>query len=135
MIYLTPAAVQELQRLLGQQPDSSLVQIRLGIQPGCCAEWLYTFAPNATNQEGDTCISNDGVELVVNQAHLPLLEGLTIDYSEDLLGGGFRYQNPKATHTCDCGTSFSTTPSEEPLEAPELRTKEPSELLTSEIQT
>ncbi|MEB3231681.1 MAG: iron-sulfur cluster assembly accessory protein [Leptolyngbyaceae bacterium] len=112
MIHLTPAAVQELQRLNMQQPDPSSCQVRVEVKSGCCADWAYIFAPNITSREGDIHVSDDGVVLIVNQEHLPLLQGLTIDYSEDLLGGAFRYQNPNATYTSDCGNSFSITPPE-----------------------
>ncbi|NEQ99132.1 MAG: iron-sulfur cluster assembly accessory protein [Cyanothece sp. SIO2G6] len=109
MINLTPAAILELQRLTHQQTDSPPVQVRLGIQAGSCADWTYIFVPTTVIEEEDIQISHGGFTLVINQANLSLLNELTIDYAEDLLGGAFRYQNPNAVYTCDCGNSFSTT--------------------------
>jgi iron-sulfur cluster assembly accessory protein len=49
----------------------------------------------------------EGLEVVIDQPSAPYLNGLTVDYTEDLMGGGFRFHNPNATHTCGCGNAFS----------------------------
>jgi len=56
---------------------------------------------------GDRLYEVNGLEVVIDADSLPFLEGLTLDYSEDLMGGGFRFHNPNAAQTCGCGNSFS----------------------------
>lgn len=107
MISVTSAAIKEVQRLTKQQHDLSGVRVRLGVEAGHCADWAYKFGPDNSSRDGDVEIDCDGFTLLINEADAPFLQGLTIDYCEDLLGGAFRYQNPNATSTCDCGNSFS----------------------------
>ncbi len=113
MIQLTSAAIQELQRLTKYQHRLADLRIRLALEPVCCADWSYVLQPETVtsdqSEEETLQITQNGFTIVVSQSDIPLLNGLTIDYSEDLVGGAFRYQNPNAAYTCDCGNSFSTT--------------------------
>lgn len=108
MVSLSPAAVQELRRLQRKQSASGMA-LRLGVQSSQCAEMAYqmnfdTFRP------GDCVYEAHGFEVVIDADNLPFLQGLTLDYSEDLMGGGFRFYNPNAAQTCGCGNSFSLKP-------------------------
>jgi iron-sulfur cluster assembly accessory protein len=55
----------------------------------------------------DQLFNCDGVQVVVDAQSISAIAGLTLDYSEDLMGGGFRFHNPNALQTCGCGNSFS----------------------------
>lgn len=55
----------------------------------------------------DRIFNLNGIQLVVDAKSLDYADGLSVDYSEDLMGGGFRFQNPQAIATCGCGNSFS----------------------------
>jgi len=105
MVSLSPAAVQELRRLQRKQSASG-VALRLGVQPSQCAGVAYQMKFD-TSQPGDRVYEADGFEVVIDADSLPFLEGLTLDYSEDLMGGGFRFHNPNAARTCGCGNSFA----------------------------
>ena len=72
----------------------------------------YVMALDHT-KEGDDVLDQDGVKVMVDQASMPFLRGSTIDYCDDLVGTGFRIQNPNAVRSCGCGTSFETAPAEE----------------------
>lgn len=107
MIHLSPLAVQEICRLVttGSQPDN--LTFRVGIQPGGCADLCYILQPSTHITSADQIWERDGVKIVVDAASLSSLDGTTLDYAEDLMGGGFRFHNPNAIATCGCGASFS----------------------------
>ena len=106
-IEISKAAIAEVKRLRVKQkkPDALL---RLGVQPGGCAGMFYTLEFDDKIRPSDRVYSCNGLQVVVEEDNWQYIEGLTIDYSEDLMGGGFRFHNPKATKTCGCGNSFST---------------------------
>jgi len=114
MIQIRPNAAQELQRLLTKSAHPHRL-IHLDVASGGCYEWTYclTLADSYDPQEATTYTVADLVIAVPHRA-LPHLQGLTIDYGEDLMGGGFRFINPQAQQTCGCGNSFSLTPATAP---------------------
>lgn len=107
MIYLSPTALQEIKRLKARQPQAH-PYLHLAIKPGGCADHSYalSFEPNKDVQ--DLVFDCGGIQVTVDTQSINHVDGITIDYSEDLMGGGFRFLNPKAVHTCGCGNSFST---------------------------
>ncbi|MBE9108615.1 iron-sulfur cluster assembly accessory protein [Nodosilinea sp. LEGE 07298] len=112
MIHIRPAAAQEIKRLLARQATGSthhLPQACLTLEPGGCAEWTYRLRAGATCPNADTAttVDCDGISLAIPSGDLDLLQDLTIDYAEDLMGGGFRFINPLAQRTCGCGNAFS----------------------------
>jgi iron-sulfur cluster assembly protein len=108
MIHLRPAAAQEIQRLLQAFPRHAGLRIQL--QPSDCAEWIYDLSPAQQASPDDVTFQVGDLQIVLAQAILPRIDNLTIDYAEDLMGGGFRFVNPQARQTCGCGNAFSTTP-------------------------
>lgn len=140
-LQVSPAAVDAIKRLQARQ-SGPVQPLRLGVEPGGCAELIYVlhFDPKVLNPnapgsddpssgalgsggfgsggsgsenpdagEGDRLITIDAIEIVVDAASQPYVQGITLDYSEDLMGGGFRFHNPRAARTCSCGFSFSLT--------------------------
>jgi iron-sulfur cluster assembly accessory protein len=79
------------------------------VQPGGCSGWLYHISFDQLLNPEDQVFDIDNLQLVMDQETIKYINGLTIDYSEDLMGGGFRFHNPLATSTCSCGNSFSMT--------------------------
>lgn len=105
MIQLSPTATNELKRLkLKQQPNT---QFRLQVKPGGCSGFLYDISFDGTVKPEDQTFDVNNIPLVIDQESIKYLNGLKIDYSEDLMGGGFRFYNPIAISTCSCGNSFS----------------------------
>ena len=107
-IHLTQTAIEEIRRMQRQrqQPDSFF---RLGVQPGGCKEFYYTLALNEAAQPSDNCYESQGISILVDEVSASYINGLQLDYAEDLMGGGFRFDNPNAVQTCSCGLSFTTT--------------------------
>jgi iron-sulfur cluster assembly protein len=109
MIHLSPAAIHEISRLKQQRLTAKLNArwVRLSVSPGGCADFYYSleFGDRVLGEEH--LYNCEGVEVVIDPHSLQYLQGTTIDYSEDLMGGGFRFHNPNATQSCDCGNSFA----------------------------
>lgn len=110
MVQIRPAAAQELKRLLQRQGAGAtdpLPQVYLTLEPGGCADWTYRLTAETALQSPAIALPCADLSLVVAADQLDLLKDLTIDYSEDLMGGGFRFTNPLAQRTCGCGNAFS----------------------------
>ena len=106
MIQLTAAARQEINRLRQRQGKPGFL-CRLGLQPSSCAEWAYSLSLVDAIEDGDEKYAFEDVQLVVKRDRLTYIQDLKIDFSEDLMGGAFRFDNPIATETCRCGYAFS----------------------------
>jgi iron-sulfur cluster assembly accessory protein len=106
MIEITTAAFQEIKRLQNSrgQLDSYL---RLGVGYGGCSGLYYTLELSKEIQPSDLRYESQGLTIVVASASGPYLEQLQLDYAEDLMGGGFRFQNLAAINPCSCGLSFN----------------------------
>jgi iron-sulfur cluster assembly accessory protein len=105
MIQMTTAATQEVLRRKSKQNDPDLL-FRLTVRPGGCCDWVYHFGFDSVPKPTDIVCQCGPLGVVTDGESLPHLDGLTLDYSEDLMGGGFRFQNPNAARTCGCGHSF-----------------------------
>ena len=105
MINLTPVAVKEVKRLLTEQarPDAGL---RMGVKGGGCSGLSYAINFDAQHA-GDNVFEFEGVRVFVDPKSLLYLEGMTLDFSNDLQGRGFKFVNPNASKTCGCGESFT----------------------------
>jgi iron-sulfur cluster assembly accessory protein len=107
MIHLSPAAVSEISRLQAKQQQNT--HFRLAVKPGGCSGWFYDLSFDEQIRGGDRIFKIDSLQVVIDAETFAYVDGLAIDYSEDLMGGGFRFHNPQSVATCGCGNSFSTT--------------------------
>lgn len=106
MIQLTPAACKEINRLRQRQNQPGAL-CRLGLQPSSCAQWSYTLSLDDAVTENDDVYTFEDIRLVVERDRLDYIRGLKIDFSEDLMGGAFRFDNPLSTESCRCGYAFA----------------------------
>ncbi|NJK35329.1 MAG: iron-sulfur cluster assembly accessory protein [Oscillatoriales cyanobacterium SM2_2_1] len=106
MITLTDTAVLRVRSLQAQK--STTAPLRLGIKRGGCSGLSYVMEFAEQLNEDDNLFDCNGVAIAIGNEHLPDLQGLELDYTEDLMGGGFRFRNPNASKSCSCGTSFAT---------------------------
>lgn len=106
MIHLSKSAIQEISRLQTNAPAVD-TGVRLSIAPGGCAGWYYDLGFAGEVGMGDRLYDCGGISVIVDAQSLDHLQGMTLDYSEDLMGGGFRFHNPQATNICSCGNSFA----------------------------
>ncbi|PSB01049.1 HesB/IscA family protein [Merismopedia glauca] len=105
MIQLSQIAIKEIKRL-HSKPRNSGQNLRLGVKPGGCGDFLYVLSFDSILNPDDITYESDGITVAVDSQSLNYIDGLTLDYSEDLMGGNFRFHNPNAASSCGCGISF-----------------------------
>lgn len=106
MLQFSSTAISEIQQMQArqQQPDT---QLRLRVQTGGCLDKIYVMSlDHGSLQPSDQLIDAGEIQVLVDADSLRYLSNLTVDYSEDLMGGGFRFTNREAGRTCGCGNSF-----------------------------
>ncbi len=106
MVTVTERAVERIQEILSQDPGAQGKALRLFVKGGGCAGFEYAFSFD-TKQDDDTVVSQNGFDILIDPMSSVYLLGLQVDYTEDLNGAGFRFQNPNATGSCGCGKSFA----------------------------
>lgn len=107
-IRLTEAAVGMVQTLLEQKevPNHGL---RVFVSGGGCSGMQYGMALEAEPGPYDNVIEQGGIKLFIDPTSMMYLTGATVDYADNLMGGGFSIDNPNAVSTCGCGHSFKTS--------------------------
>lgn len=105
---LLPAAATKLTELLASRnlTDHGL---RVFVSGGGCSGMQYGMAIEKDASEFDTIFEQSGIRVIVDPTSMSYLMGATIDYVDNLMGGGFRIDNPNAVSTCGCGHSFRTS--------------------------
>ena len=107
IVVLTPKAVEMLKSLRAKEGRPDTHALRVGVVGGGCSGFSYQLGFDEHVNADDHVIEYDGVRVLVDATSAPYLAGTEIDFVSSLHGGGFRFTNPKATHTCGCGSSFS----------------------------
>ena len=102
---VTARAAKRLAAILADEPPGSA--LRLSVKGGGCSGFSYVFDVTATRAADDLVIARDGVETWIDAASLPFLEGAKLDFEDALIGAAFKVENPNATASCGCGTSFA----------------------------
>ncbi|QBR12285.1 HesB/IscA family protein [Sphingobacterium sp. CZ-2] len=105
-VTLTEGAVKELKKLIDQQEISEDFGLRVGVEGGGCSGMSYMLGFDQ-KKEGDSEYLVNGIRLFMNKAHGLYLAGMEIDFKSGLDARGFTFNNPNATSTCGCGSSFS----------------------------
>jgi len=107
-ISLTERAASELQGML-EDNNKTEAALRVWVAGGGCSGLSYGMAldENAP-EESDHVMSDKGIRIYVDELSLRYMVGAVVDYVDDVLGGGFKIDNPKAVKSCGCGSSFST---------------------------
>jgi iron-sulfur cluster assembly accessory protein len=80
--------------------------LRVAVEGGGCSGFQYEIKLDDA-AEDDLVIEKNGIRVLVDAISLPFLENAVIDFSDELIGARFVVQNPNATSSCGCGTSFS----------------------------
>jgi len=106
MLILTEKAIDVVKNLLAENPEAS--GLRVAVTGGGCSGYQYGMGLEAEAGVEDTVVAIEGVPVYVDNASATLLSGVVIDYVDELSGSGFRFENPNATGTCGCGSSFTT---------------------------
>lgn len=98
---VTPRAYARLAEI-----DAAPKALRVAVEGGGCSGFQYEITLDEPAAD-DLVLEEGGQKVVVDEVSLPFLEGATIDFSEELIGARFIIENPNATSSCGCGTSFS----------------------------
>lgn len=105
-ISMTEAAANEVRSLVAQQERNDLA-LRVYVSGGGCSGLQYGMALDENIEPGDEVFEVSGVRCVVDSTSLRYLTGSVVDYITTEMGGGFKIENPNATKSCGCGSSFS----------------------------
>lgn len=113
-ITLTEKAAAELTSLIADNGKEGSL-LRVWVQGGGCSGLQYGMALDENEpEEGDRIFTDRGVRVVVDELSLRYMKGAVVDYVDDVLGGGFKIENPNAVKGCGCGSSFSAGDEEHP---------------------
>lgn len=104
-IEVTPKAVEKIRASFAKQGVAG--GLRLGVLGGGCSGLSYQFKFEPKPRATDHVFEFDGVQVFVDPKSMVFLDGMTLDYKESLMQSGFAFENPHATKSCGCGTSFS----------------------------
>ena len=107
VVVLTPKAVEMVKQLRTREGLPEAHALRVSVVGGGCSGFSYQLGFDEHAQEGDRVLEYEGVRVLVDATSAEYLAGTEIDFVSSLHGGGFRFSNPKASHTCGCGSSFS----------------------------
>ena len=104
-ITLTERAARRINEIMAGEPSGSM--LRISVNGGGCSGFQYAFDVDAARQDDDLVIERDGATLLVDEVSIQYIDGSVIDFVDDLMGQSFKIENPHATASCGCGTSFS----------------------------
>lgn len=107
-IDVTPEALKRVRSLMEERSLEGHA-LRVFVHGGGCSGLQYGMAMENQPRETDHKFGFDDVQIVVDPQSLSFLAGSTIDYVDDLMGGGFKIDNPNAVSSCGCGHSFKTS--------------------------
>ncbi|WP_152396830.1 HesB/IscA family protein [Paenibacillus guangzhouensis] len=107
MINITDAAIAKIQEMLAQEEIPNMF-LRLGVQAGGCSGFQYGMGFDDEQHFNDKVFDVKGLKVVVEEDSIKYLNGLIIDFKESGMSGGFTIDNPNASATCGCGSSFRT---------------------------
>ncbi len=106
LIDFTDSAASKVSALIAEEGNPNL-KLRIFVAGGGCSGFEYKFAFDEAVNEDDTVIEKNAVSLLIDAMSFQYLAGASIDYQEGLEGARFVINNPNATSTCGCGSSFS----------------------------
>jgi iron-sulfur cluster assembly accessory protein len=104
-VIVTERAAQRIAEILRGEKQASV--LRVAVEGGGCSGFQYRFDIEQAGAPDDLVIERAGAKVVIDPVSLQYLAGSQIDYADELIGAAFRIENPNATASCGCGTSFS----------------------------
>jgi iron-sulfur cluster insertion protein len=104
-VTVTPRAAKQIAKIVAAEDKPMM--LRLAVTGGGCAGFQYNFALDDNRAEDDLVIEQGGITVLIDSTSLEFLRGSELDYADDLIGAAFKVNNPNATSSCGCGTSFS----------------------------
>lgn len=105
IISITDAARDQIQDMMKE--EASDARLRFGVKGGGCSGLSYSLGfADEINEELDVIEEINEIPIVISKPDIPMLKDTTIDFKQNMMGGGFSINNPQAVYSCGCGTSF-----------------------------
>ena len=104
-VTVSARAAKRIAEILKSEPSPSM--LRIAVTGGGCSGFQYNFAIDDARADDDLVVERDGATVLIDAMSLDFLKGAEIDFVDDLIGQSFKINNPNATSSCGCGTSFS----------------------------
>ena len=104
-VTVSTRAAKRIAAILASEPAPAM--LRLAVTGGGCSGLSYNFALDETRMDDDLLVEEGGAKILIDPVSLDFLAGSEIDFTDDLMGQAFKVNNPNATSSCGCGTSFS----------------------------
>ena len=104
-VTLSERAAKRIRKILSAEPGGTA--LRISVSGGGCSGFQYGFDLDLTRTTEDVVVERDGAVVLIDAVSLPYMGGSEIDFVDDLIGQSFQINNPNATSSCGCGTSFS----------------------------
>lgn len=104
-VVLTESAARRIATIMRKEPEGSM--LRVSVNGGGCSGFQYAFDVTREAEDDDLRLERDGATVLIDSVSLGFLQGSRIDFVDDLIGQSFKIDNPNATASCGCGTSFS----------------------------
>ncbi len=106
-VNLTQTAAAEIKRIIAEQElDAAKVRLRVGVKGGGCSGFSYVLDLTESQKDTDEAFEQHGLTIICDPKSLLYLGGTTIDFKKTVMESGFVFENPNATSTCGCGSSF-----------------------------
>jgi len=105
-VKLTPSAISEIKRLMSEPEFDQAQFLRVGVKGGGCSGLSYVLGFDVKEAD-DEVYEIDGIPMVMKNAHGIYLFGMEVDFSDGLNARGFVFNNPNASSSCGCGSSFA----------------------------
>jgi iron-sulfur cluster assembly protein len=106
-VKLSEAAAKEIRKIIADQElDASKIRLRVGVKGGGCSGFSYLLDLTEAQKETDEVFEIHGIKVICDPKSLLYLGGVTIDFRDEIMGRGFVFNNPNASGTCGCGSSF-----------------------------
>ncbi len=104
-VIVTDRAARRIGEILGREPAGTM--LRVSVEGGGCSGFQYKFDTDTSRTDDDIVIEKSGATVLIDPVSLDYMAGSEIDFVDDLIGSSFKVNNPKATASCGCGTSFA----------------------------
>jgi iron-sulfur cluster assembly accessory protein len=104
-VTVTDRAAERIGEILRREPAGTM--LRVSVEGGGCSGFQYRFDTDASRADDDIVIEKSGATVLIDPVSLNYMAGSQIDFVDDLIGSSFKVNNPKATASCGCGTSFA----------------------------
>ena len=104
-VTVSARAAKRIAQILKDESEAAM--LRVAVTGGGCSGFQYNFAIDDSRMDDDLVVERDGATVLIDRVSLDFLKGAEIDFVDDLIGQAFKINNPNATSSCGCGTSFS----------------------------